>query len=481
MNISTFPRTATVKRVNGVADRRPLNLRGHRSLLAKSLTLAALSLGYAVVQLDVTIVNVALNSIGSSYGGSVAALQWVVGSYTITFAAFILTAGALGDRVGAKKIFVLGFAIFVLASLGCAAAPTLWLLIVARLGQGIGAAALVPNSLALLNHAYQQETERHRAVGIWAAGASFSLTAGPLVGGGLIALIGWRSIFLVNLPLGLAGMWLTWRYANETTRSSTRALDIPGQTIAVLALGCLAAAMIEGGQRGWGNPWVVAGFIAFVGLAMVFLLIERKSRAPMLPLSLFRRRAFSATSLAGLLVNVGFYGLIFVFSLYFQRLNHLSPLATGMAFVPMMAAILVTNLFAARVTTVIGARSTIAAGLAVMAASCIGLLGLGMQGESSYASLCAQLTALGAGLGLLVPALTSTLLGSVAKQYSGVASGVFNALRQTGSVLGVAFFGSLLSGSDGFVGGAKIALLIAAALSLCALAAVMLGVPRRAA
>src|ERR1700756_2846560 len=187
-----------------------------RSRLANSLTLAAMSLGYGVVQLDVTIVNTALHAIGTALGGGVSELQWVVSAYTIAFAAFILTAGALGDRIGAKRVFALGFAIFVAASLACALAPTLWVLIVARLCQGVGAAVLVPNSLALLNHAYPDESERHRAVGIWAAGASFALTAGPLIGGALIAAVGWRSIFFVNLPLGLGGMWLAWRYASET-------------------------------------------------------------------------------------------------------------------------------------------------------------------------------------------------------------------------------------------------------------------------
>jgi MFS transporter, DHA2 family, methylenomycin A resistance protein len=407
---------------------------------------------------------------------SLADLQWIVNAYTIAFAAFILTAGALGDRLGAKRVFVLGFAIFVAASLACAIAPALWVLILARLCQGIGAAILVPNSLALLNHAYPSEGERHRAVGIWAAGASFSLTAGPLVGGALIALIGWRSIFLINLPIGLTGIWLTLRYANETTRSSARRLDIPGQIAAALALGCLAAATIEGGQRGWSDSWVLGGFATFAALAALFLAIEFKSKAPMLPLALFRKPAFSATSLTGLLVNIGCYGLIFVFSLYFQRLNHLSPLWTGLAFAPMMAAVVVTNLLAARVVTAIGARLTIAAGLALTAASCVGLLWI--EEGTRYAALCAQLIGLGAGLGLLVPPLTSTLLGSAAKQYSGVASGVLNAMRQTGSVLGVAVFGSLLGGAAGFIGGLRIALLMSAALALCALVAVMIGVPR---
>ena len=207
------------------------------SRLAASLTLAAMSLGYGVVQLDVTIVNTALSSIGNSLGGGVAELQWVVSAYTIAFAAFILTAGALGDRIGAKRIFMAGFAIFTAASVACGLAPDAWTLIAARAVQGLGAAILVPNSLALLSHAYGDDKSRGRAVGIWAAGASLTLTAGPLVGGSLIALAGWRWIFFVNLPIGLLGLWLTWRFASETTRAPQREVDLPGQVAAIAALG----------------------------------------------------------------------------------------------------------------------------------------------------------------------------------------------------------------------------------------------------
>ena len=192
------------------------------STRATWLTLAAMSLGYGVVQLDLTIVNTALNAIGTSLGGGVAELQWVVSAYTVAFAAFILTAGALGDRIGAKRIFMAGFALFTAASVGCAMAPNATVLIIARCVQGLAAAILVPNSLALLSHAYADDKARGRAVGIWAAGASLALTAGPLVGGALITWIGWRSIFLVNLPIGLGGLWLTWRFADETTRSPHR-------------------------------------------------------------------------------------------------------------------------------------------------------------------------------------------------------------------------------------------------------------------
>ena len=448
-------------------------LKPARSDLSTSLTLAAMSLGYGVVQLDVTIVNTALNSIGTSLGGGVPELQWVVSSYTIAFAAFILTAGALGDRIGAKRIFMAGFAIFTAASVGCALAPGAAILIAAPGVQGLGAAILVPNSLALLSHAYPDEKQRGRAVGIWAAGASLALISGPLIGGGLIALVGWRSIFLVNLPIGLAGLWLSWRYATETTRHQQREIDLPGQIAGIAALGCLAGAIIEGGTLGWRNPLVIAGFAASAVLAILFVVRELRAPQPMLPLSLFEHRLFTLTSLVGLLVNVAFYGLIFVFSLYFQRVNGLSPFATGLAFLPMMGAVLPVNLVAARVAERIGAPATIAIGAALSALGCLALLGL--EPGTSYWEIGAQLMIIGAGLGLLVPPLTSTLLASVEKSRSGIAAGVLNSTRQTGSVLGVALFGSLAGQANTFMAGMHASLMISACLLLAAGAAIWRG------
>jgi DHA2 family methylenomycin A resistance protein-like MFS transporter len=443
------------------------------SRLDKALTLTALSLGFCVVQLDVTIVNVALNAIGASFDGSgVAGLQWVVNAYTLAFAALILSAGALGDRIGAKRVFLGGFLLFTVASLGCAAAPTLELLIAARVVQGMGAAVLVPSSLALLNHSYPDPQERTRAVAIWAAGASFALTAGPLVGGALIATVGWRSIFLVNLPIGLIGLGLTWRYARETSKRTGRELDLVGQASAIAALGTLAAALIEGGAVGWTHPLVLGCFAASVLSFGIFLAIERRTEQPMLPLSLFADRAFSVSTALGLLVNAAFYGLIFVLSLFFQRAEHLDALTTGLAFLPMMGAILLANLVAAQVAKRLGARLTIAGGTALMAIGCAPLLAL--TPETSTMLVVSAFVALGGGLGFVVPPLTSTLLGSVDKTRSGVASGVLNSMRQTGSVVGVALFGSLIAG-NGLLPGTHSALAISAALSVAScLAALML-------
>jgi DHA2 family methylenomycin A resistance protein-like MFS transporter len=365
-----------------------------------------------------------------------------------------------------------GFAIFTAASLGCALAPNSVSLIAARAVQGLGAAILVPNSLALLNHAFPDDKERGRAVGIWAAGASLALTAGPLVGGGLIALFGWRSIFLVNLPLGLGALWLTWRFATDTTRASHK-LDMPGQAAAIVTLGALAAALIEGGRVGWTNIWVDTGFGVFVITGALFLFREHWAAHPMLPLPLFKRRMFALTALVGLLANIAVYGLIFVFSLYFQQINGYSPVATGLAFVPMLAAVLPVNLIAARLTERFGAPAIIAVGASIAAAGCAGLLGI--DRGTSYWAICAQFVAIGGGLGLLVPPMTSALLGSVEKARSGVAAGVLNATRQTGSVLGVALFGSLVGQADAFVPGARTALMISTALLFAAAAAIAIG------
>ena len=442
--------------------------------VSASLTLFAMSLGYGVVQLDVTIVNTALDRIGTSLGGGVSELQWIVNAYTIAFAAFILTAGALGDRTGARRVFMAGFAIFTLASLACALASNPVVLIAARAVQGLGAAVLVPNSLALLNHAYPEPRARGRAVGIWAAGASLALTAGPVAGGALIALIGWRSIFLVNLPIGIAGLWLSWRYASETTRDRTREVDWPGQILAIAALGCFAATIIEGGALGLRNAWVIAAFAGSLLLALLFIAQERRSPHPMLPLQMFGQRLFALTSLVGLLVNIAFYGLIFVFSLYFQRINGLSPLQTGLAFVPMMGMVLPANLVAARVSERIGAPAAIATGDVLAAVGCVMLLPI--EAGTPYWKTLAQLMIIGGGLGLLVPPLTATLLGSVDKSGSGIAAGVLNATRQTGSVLGVALFGSLIGQGDTFVRGAHVSLVISVALLLIASVVIWRGV-----
>ena len=254
-------------------------------------------------------------------------------------------------------------------------------------------------------------------------------------------------------------------------------VDLPGQILAIATLGCLAASIIEGGALGPRNAWVIAGFASAVLLAALFIAQESRSLHPMLPLSLFRHRLFALTSLVGLFVNVAFYGLIFVLSLYFQRINGLPPLATGLAFVPMMGMVLPANLIAARIAERIGAPAAIATGAVASALGCLMLLGIAPG--TSYLKIAVQLVIIGGGLGLLVPPLTATLLGSVEKSRSGIAAGVLNATRQTGSVLGVALFGSLIGQPDAFMRGAYQALVISVVLLVIAGAAIWFGASQR--
>ena len=413
----------------------------------KRLLLTGTTLGFVVVQLDVTIVNVALQRIGVSLGGNVAHLQWIVNAYTLTFAAFILTAGALGDRLGSRRVFIAGFAIFGIGSLACALSPTPSILIGARAFQSIGAAILVPCSLALINHAFTTPAERNTAVSIWAAGASVAVAAGPVIGGVLIASLGWRSIFYVNVPLTILGIWLVWRYAQETPTSRNRDLDVPGQILAIFALADLAFALIH--RAG------IAGYALFVVATVAFIVVESKSKSPMLPLGVFKDPVFSASTAVGWMINVAFYGLIFVLSLFFQRTLGYSALDTGLAFLPMTGMILPANLVSGHIATRVGPRRPMVVGQIMMIAGCVGLVGA--SAGTPYWRMAPQLLLLGAGIGLVVPAMTSALLGTVDKSQSGIASGVLNASRQAGSVVGVALFGNAGLTRD---------LVIAAAISL---------------
>src|SRR3954465_1488174 len=419
------------------------------------LTLLAMSLGFAVVQLDVSVVNVAIRPIGDALGGGGAGLQWIVNAYTITFAAFILSAGAVGDRVGARRVFVAGFALFTAASAVWGPGPSPGALGAGRAVQGVGAAVLVPCSLILLNHAYPEPHERARAVGFWAAGASVALSAGPLVGGALIAPLGWRAIFFINVPVGLLGIRLALRHARETPPAPGHRLDLPGQAAGILALGALAAALVEGGRAGWTEPAVLAGYAVALAALGAFVAIEARSAAPMLPLGFFPSRTFSAASAMGLLLNIAVYGLIFVLSLYFQRAQGRSALATGLAFAPMTGIVMATNVGAGRLAGRIGARRVMLLGAVLAAAGCLALRFA--DAGTPYLTMVVQLVAFGAGVGLVVPLMTSELLGSVDRARSGAAPGTLNPVRPTGSVIGVALYGSLVAASS-VVGGLHAAL-----------------------
>jgi MFS transporter, DHA2 family, methylenomycin A resistance protein len=428
------------------------------------LVLAAATLGFGVIQLDVSVVNVAVKQIGTALGGGVTGLQWVVDAYTLTFAALILSAGSLGDRRGARRVLLGGFAVFTLASAVCGLVPSIGALIAARAVQGIGAAALGACSLALINHTYRRPAERARAIGIWTAGGAAALAAGPLIGGLLIAAAGWRSIFFINVPLGAIGYWLTARHAGETTAVPSRNADLLGQMTAVIALLSLAGATIQAGSSGFATPLVAGGYALAVVAVTTFVVLERTRAQPMLPLSLFKSRVFSAAVGAGLLVNVAFYGLIFAFSLFLQRHEGLSPLSTGLAFLPATVFIMASDIAAGRAIPAFGTRPVGWIGAVSMGAGCLTMAGvLSAHVSALVPALVAALTLTGFGIGLVVTAITSALLATVDEARSGIASGTLTAFRQTGSVLGVALFGSLFA-SIGATGGLAAASVISIGL-----------------
>ncbi|GAA2727238.1 MFS transporter [Streptomyces nogalater] len=409
-------------------------------------------LGTALITLDSTIVTVALPAIGSSLGGGMSGLQWVVDSYTLALAALMLSTGAFADRAGASRAYALGITVFTLASAACGLAPGLAALIGARTVQGAAAAVVLPASLALVRQAYPDPARRGRAVATWAAGSSTALALGPVAGGVLTTWWDWRAIFFVNLPLGVAALVLLVRAPRSARRPAP--LDLPGQATAVLALTALTFAVIEGGTAG-----LVAGAVA-VAAAVAFVRIETRRPHPVVPLGLFRDRAVRLAVATGAASSVAFYGMVFVFSLFFQRVQGRSALAAGLLFLPMTGLIAVTNVLAGRLAGRYGARVPLLAGQALAVA---GLLALFTVDTGTPAAVVAVLLVpMAVGVALAIPALTTVLLDAVPAERAGVAAGVLNAARQVSGGLGIAVFGSLVGG--GFAVGLRASLAVAAAL-----------------
>ncbi|MCA8271504.1 MFS transporter [Burkholderia sp. AU30280] len=446
---------------------------------ALARVVATVSTGFVVTQLDVTIVNIALAHLAGDLHLPVAGLQWVVDAYTLAFAVLMLSGGALGDRFGARRLYLAGLVLFALASLACGAASAPATLIAARALQGVGAAAMLPNSLALLNDACRHDPHlRARAVGWWTAAGSISIAAGPVVGGLLIAAWGWRGIFLVNLPLCAAGLaaafaWIPARRAVAAPAAPSRsvsALDLHGQLIAIAMLTALTGAVIEWRPLGFTHPVVAGGFALAALAAFAFVAAEARTATPMLPLSLFRHRTFSAAVLFGICVNLTYYGTVFVLALYLQRARGESALQAGLAFLPLTGGFLLSNLASGRVVARHGPRAPMLAG-ALVAALGYGSLHF-IDASTPLAVLLVPFLLIPTGMGFAVPAMTTAVLASVAPERAGIASAVLNTARQAGGAMGVAAFGALAGGGGArqVVDGLRIetavsvALLVAAAL-----------------
>lgn len=428
----------------------------------------ATSLGFVVVLIDVSVVNVALDTLHTSLAANVTDLQWVVNAYSLVFASALLLAGTLGDRFGARTMLMLGYALFALASAGCGLATDMRGLILWRLFQGIGAALLVPNSLAVLRAAFQDPAARGRAIGWWGAGGGIALAAGPLLGGMLIATSGWRSIFLVNLPVGIVGLWLTWRFAPVTTAQPGKRLDLPGQLAGALALAALTFAATEASALGWQSPVILSAMVLCMTMAAAFVWLERRNPHAMLPAPLWRNRVVRSTAMLGLVANLVFYGIVFVLSLLFQSVRQMTPLQTGMAFLPMMGILMGMNVVAGRLAVRFGPRALATSGLLL---SALGYLAMAaVAAIPSSWPLAASMLVAGSGIALTIPTITAATLNAASAAHAGIASGLLNTARQIGGVLGVALFGFLVhpSGAASFLHGLRQALIISVALLVLA-------------
>ncbi|MEU7301145.1 MFS transporter [Streptomyces sp. NPDC007206] len=420
--------------------------------VSAALTLTASLLGFALICLDASVVNVALPAIGTSLGGGMSGLQWVVDAYTLAFAALMLSTGAFSDRAGASRAFALGTAVFTLASAACGLAPNLPALIGARVVQGVAAAVVLPASLALVRQAYREPARRARAVAAWAAGGSLAVALGPVAGGALTTAWDWRGIFFVNLPLGAAILALLVRAPRSRPRPAP--LDLPGQLTAVVALVALTFAAIEGGTAG-GAALVVA-----VVAGAAFLRVEARRPHPVVPLSLFRNRTVATAVAAGSAVSVAFYSLVFVFSLFFQQVQGRSALYAGLMFLPMTGLIAVTNVVAGKLAGRYGPRLPMLVGQPLAVAGLLALLYVDAGTPSALVAVL--LVPLALGCALTVPPLTTAMMDAVPAERAGLAAGVLNAARQVAGGLGIAVFGALLG--HGFEAGMRLSLTVSAAL-----------------
>ena len=432
----------------------------------KRAALGLAMLGFAVVALDAQITNVALPAIHLSLGGGLAGLQWIVTCYTLMFSALLLFGGSMADRVGSKTAYRNGMVLFVAASAACGLAPSLRFLVVARIVQGTGAALVTPTSLSLIREAFEDGSERARAIAFWAMGGSVAAAAGPVLGG-LLTQVGWRLIFFVNLPVGLAAIGLLARAAPSPRRAVR--FDWAGQVSAVLALGALTYALIEGGSSGFGASHIIVAFLVSATSFAVFLVAEHRGRHPMVPLTLFRSRTVAITLSVAFITMAGFYGTVFLQSLYFQEQRGYSPLATGLLFLPMTGLVALTNPLVSKIAQRYGRILPIIAGQAGMATGLL-LLAL-LPLHVPVLAVAAVMVLVGVGGVFTVPPIASLILDSVPRQLGGTASGVLNTFRQMGGSLGVAVFGAVVDASSVFEHGLRVSFACTAVLVAIAAAA----------
>src|SRR5579863_7066159 len=405
--------------------------------------LAAVSLAAFMTYLDNNIVNVAIPTIQRNLHLSVSGLEWVVSSYLLTLAGLLLVGGRLADVFGRRRLFLLGLGVFTLSSLAAGLAGSAEVLIASRAVQGVGAALLMPATLAIIVAAFTDIRERTMAIGIWAAAGALALAGGPALGGVISQHFRWGWIFLINVPLGVITFAVALRDVRESRESAAaRRLDLPGLVTSAVSLFALTYALIEGNVRGWTAP-VILGAFALAAVALVaFLVIEARTASPMVDLSMFRRREFSGGTGTMMIWSFGILGIYFFTSLYLQQTLGFSPVKAGLAFVPMALCVAVFAAIAPRVEARVGAHRAVAAGMALMVAGLILFARLGLN--TTYTALLPGFMLFGAGAGLMNVPLTNAAMAATPAARAGIASALINASREVAGLLGITVIGAVL-------------------------------------
>jgi EmrB/QacA subfamily drug resistance transporter len=410
-------------------------------------------LGSGIAFLDSTVVNVALPSIAGDFDTGLTSLQWVLDAYLLTLGGFLLLGGSLGDMYGRRKVFALGIVWFGIASALCAAAPNVGTLIIARALQGVGAALLVPGSLAIISTSFDPG-DRGQAIGAWSGLSGVTTAIGPFLGGWMVDIVSWRLVFLINIPLVLLALWVTARHVPESRDlEAAKRPDIPGAILAAAALAGVVYALIEGPEKGWTNMGVVAAAIIGGAATVAFLIVEARRQHPMLPLAIFRNKQFSAANLTTLLVYGALGGALFLLVLQLQGVMDYSAVETGLATLPLTILLLLLSPRAGRLASRIGPRLPMTVG-PIVAGVGLGLMVRIEPGSTYLGSVLPAMIVFGLGMSITVAPLTAAVLSAVDDRHAGIGSGVNNAVARVAGLLAVAILplAAGIGGAEGFGG-----------------------------
>src|SRR6476469_625367 len=407
-------------------------------------TLIAVSTATFMLLLDITVVNVALPSIRKDLGASFTDLQWVVDAYALTLAALVLTAGSLADRLGRRRVFIVGLGIFSAASLLCALSPDATFLNLARAVQGVGGAIMFALSLALIAQEFPAGRERGMAMGMYGATIGVAVAIGPLVGGALTDSLGWQSIFYLNVPIGLAAIAITALRVRESRDPNATGVDWLGVVTFSVALFLLVLALVRGNDEGWGSTTIVASFVGAALLLAAFVGVEARVREPMLPLQLFRRPAFTGVQLAAFAVSSSIFALFLYLSLYLQNYLGFSPFDAGLRYLPTTIVSFIAAPIAGLLLSRVQARMLLSFSLGAVG---VGLLLMGgLDVGSDWTALLGGFLVVGAGVGLINPVIADVAVSVVPKEQSGMAAGINDTFRQVGVAVGIAVWGAIFVG-----------------------------------